>query len=408
MKNFKTFISEEKNTHMQHIEDRVWDSGVVGVRQGIDYLRTLRDQLSGKTPNAMNISVKWDGAPAIFAGTDPSDGKFFVAKKGIFNKNPKVYKTNKDIDDDTSGELNKKMKLALKHLPELGIKGVVQGDFLYDRSDIKKVSIGGVPHITFHPNTILYAVPAESDLAKEILSSKIGVVWHTEYRGRSFEKMSASFGKEIASRFKKSKDSWAVDAVFKDVSGQATFTKAETDEMTALLSQAGKNFNKVSAKTFDLVSEGIVNARLNVFVNSKVRQGERVKNPKAFAVDLKAALEEYFQKEEDKRKSEKGKTAVRDKKSDAFQQLESIPQAEFEAMVNLYNNLVDAKHMVIRKLDKASKVGTFLKTKNGLDVTAPEGYVAVDHMGKNAVKLVDRLQFSKANFSDDILKGWTK
>ena len=408
MRRFKNFIVEQKNTHMQHIEDRVWDSGAAGVAQGIDYLQTLLDQLGGKSPNAMNISVKWDGAPAIFAGVDPSDGKFFVAKKGIFNKSPKVYKTNKDIDDDTSGELNKKMKLALKHLPELGISGVVQGDFLYDKSDIKTVQINGVPHITFHPNTIVYAVPKDSALAKAILSSKIGVVWHTEYRGRSFEAMSASFGKEIASRFKGSKNVWSVDAVFKDVSGQATFTKDETVEMKGLLSSAQKNFRAVSNSTFDAVSVGDLNARLNVFINSKVRQGERVKSPAAFAKDLREALVAYFQKEEEKRKSEKGKAAVKDKMSKTMQQLDGIPQKEFTAMVNLYNDLIDAKHMVIRKLDKASNVGTFLKTTKGLDVTAPEGYVAVDRMGKNAVKLVDRLQFSKANFSDDILKGWKK
>src|SRR6056300_1435619 len=178
-KSFKDYISEAskagKNTHMTHIEDRVLYAGVKGAREAILALRSLRDMLAGKTNSSTNVTVKWDGAPAVFAGTDPSDGKFFVAKKGIFNKNPKVYKTEADVDADTSGDLNAKLKLALKELPKLGIEGVVQGDFLYSREDIKEVDINGEPHITFHPNTIVYSIPKKSSLAKEILRYKLGV-----------------------------------------------------------------------------------------------------------------------------------------------------------------------------------------------------------------------------------------
>ena len=126
---FKEFITEQKNTHITHIEDRVIYGGVDGTRQAILALRSLRDMLGGVKEGS--VSVKWDGAPAIFAGVDPSDGKFFVAKKGIFNKNPKVYKTPAEVEADTSGDLADKLKQALQYLPELGIKGVIQGDFLF-------------------------------------------------------------------------------------------------------------------------------------------------------------------------------------------------------------------------------------------------------------------------------------
>ena len=131
MMRLSTYLTEEKNVHMEHLEDNILNAGVQGARQSINYLRALRDMLAGDAKAPVNLTVKWDGAPAIFAGKDPSDGKFFVAKKGIFNKNPKVYKSDADIDADTSGDLNTKLKLALKHFPSLGIEGVVQGDFLY-------------------------------------------------------------------------------------------------------------------------------------------------------------------------------------------------------------------------------------------------------------------------------------
>ena len=190
MQKFTSYLAEAKNTHMEHLEDNILNAGVDGARQSIDYLRNLRDMLAGKSTGKVNVTVKWDGAPAVFAGTDPSDGKFFVAKKGIFNKNAKVYKSNADIDADiAAGDLNDKMKLALAELPKLGIKGVVQGDFLYSKEDIKTVDIDGEPHITFHPNTIVYAIPKKSKLANTILASRIGVVWHTTYRGNDFESM---------------------------------------------------------------------------------------------------------------------------------------------------------------------------------------------------------------------------
>ena len=188
MFNLKSYLAEAKNIHMEHLEDGILNGGVDGTREVINYLRALRDMLAGKSTSKVNVSVKWDGAPAIFAGIDPSDKKFFVAKKGIFNKNPKIYKTNKEIDDDNRGkrELAIKLKEALKYLPALGIKGVVQGDFLYSKKDIKTTTIDGESYITFHPNTIVYAIPSKSKLARKILQSDIGVVWHTTYRGKLF------------------------------------------------------------------------------------------------------------------------------------------------------------------------------------------------------------------------------
>ena len=121
--------------------------------------------LSGSARSSINMTVKWDGAPAIFAGIDPSDGKFFVAKKSVFNVNPKLYKTNAEIDEDLSGDLNAKFKVALAEFSKLGIKGVIQGDLMFT-DDLSKETIEGVSYYTFQPNTIVYAVPVDSDLGR--------------------------------------------------------------------------------------------------------------------------------------------------------------------------------------------------------------------------------------------------
>ena len=195
MKTLKTLISEaEQNVHMEHVEDLVFNEGVDGTRKAINFLRDLRDMLAGNSSSKVTATVKWDGAPAIFAGIDPRDGKFFVAKKGVFNKNPKVYKTAAEVDADTQGDLATILKIALTEFKKLGIKkGVYQGDLMFTKADLKTETIDGEKYTTFHPNTIVYAVPYNSQLASKVRAAKIGVVWHTTYTGNSFKTMTASF-----------------------------------------------------------------------------------------------------------------------------------------------------------------------------------------------------------------------
>ena len=412
MKGFKAYITEAagKNLHMTHLEDAVIDGGVTGTRNVFNYLRALRDMLAGNASAPVSVTVKWDGAPALFAGIDPSDGKFFIAKKGVFNKNPKIYKTNAEIDNDLSGDLAAKFKVALKEFAKLGIsEGVVQGDFLFTKDDLKTENIDGESYITFHPNTIVYAVPTNSQLGKRIAGSEIGVVWHTTYRGDSFETMSASFGEKIASKLKETKSVWAVDAVFEDKSGNATFTKQETEEITKLLSDAGRIFRTVKAKVLNEFKDNTeLNARVNTYINSKVREGARVGDPKGFIIGLQRYIEEYYQKQADKVKTEKSKEAKLEKGRELLKFFDNRNIKEIEKVFTLYNMLVDAKLMVIEKLNHVDGLKTFLKTNKGFEVTGQEGFVAIDHLGKNSLKLVDRLQFSKANFSTDYIKGWQK
>ena len=403
MLSFNNFITEQKNTHMTHIEDKVIYGGVKGTREAIFALRSLRDMLSGKSSG--KVSVKWDGAPAIFCGTDPSDGKFFVAKKGIFNKNPKVYKTNEDVEEDTSGDLAEKLKDALKYLPALGINGVIQGDFLFSRKDLQSKTIDGKKYIVFHPNTIAYAVPVEQ--AKEILSAKIGIVWHTTYKGNSFEDMKADYGVNVKA-LKKTKEVWSQDAMLTDASN-ATMTPKETEEVNKLLSQAGKLFNQISGTTLrQLESNQALAQLIEQFNNKNIKEGVVVKDVKKYTNDLIKFIEAKFQKEIDKRKTEKGKSSQRAKLDALLEFFSASNKASLIKMFELQRVIILAKLKLINKLNELKRIDTFVKTPNGYKVTGEEGYVAIDTVGGDAVKLVDRMEFSYNNFSPNILKGWDK
>jgi len=403
--NFKEFITESKNTHMTHIEDKVLYGGVKGTREAIMALRSLRDMLKGEHDG--NVSVKWDGAPAIFCGTDPSDGKFFVAKKGIFNKNPKVYKTDADIDADTSGDLSIKLKEALKYLPELGIKGVIQGDFLYSKRDLSVATIKGEKYLTFHPNTIVYALPVKSDGAKAVKKSKIGIVWHTTYKGSTFESMKASYGVDV-SKLKTSKNVWSQDAMLRDLTNM-TMSKKETAIVNEHLSKAGFLFNKIAGSTLrQLEANQQLAGLIETFNNSYVRKGQVIGDTNRHVNALIKWIGARYQKEIDKRKTEKGKAAQQKKLDDILSFFSTRNKTSLKYMFDLQKAIVLAKLRLINSLNKLSKVRTFVKTNNGYKVTGEEGYVAIDKIGGDAVKIVDRMEFSYNNFSNSILKGWDK
>ena len=337
---------EGKNLHLEHIEDEILNFGVPGGRAAINFVRSLRDMLAGESRSSVNMTVKWDGAPAIFAGTDPSDGKFFVAKKSVFNVSPKLYKTDAEIDADLSGDLNAKFKVALAEFSKLGIKGVLQGDLMY--TDLSKETIEGVSYYTFQPNTIVYAVPVDSSLGKIMNTSKIGVVWHTTYEGSALQDMKAKFGANI-SKLNKTPSVWMDDATYKDVSGRATMTAKETAEVTSYLSEAGKTFQRINAvrlKKFlnlqNSLTGKLVGASLKTYNNTKVRAGQKITDPKGHANGYITHVENHFQKEIDKLKTDKSKDVLKTKMTEYVREFKK-DLGNLQQLVAFQSHLVDAK-----------------------------------------------------------------
>ena len=414
MKTFSELLTEDKggkNLHLEHLEDEIINYGVDGGRAAINFLRSLRDMLAGSSRSSINMTVKWDGAPAIFAGIDPEDGKFFVAKKSVFNVSPKLYKTNKEIDDDLSGALNSKFKIALAEFSKLGIKGVLQGDLMFT-DDVEKTTIDGMVFYTFQPNTIVYAVDIDSDIGKQIKKAKIGVVWHTTYTGKSLPDMKASFGADI-SGLRKPSSVWMDDATYKDTSGRATFTAKETANITSILSQTGSTFQKINAtmlrkfiKLQESLTGVLAGASLKTYNNSKVRAGEKISNPKQHAAGYVKWVEMSIQKQIDKVKSDKGKDKYKNIQKEYIREF-SKHTSNLTLVLTFQNLLVDAKMQIVKKLNSIKGLtDTFIKTDNGFKVTNPEGYVAIDRVSGGAVKLVDRMEFSFNNFT--AIKAWDK
>jgi len=408
MKSYKQFLTEAsgKNLHMEHLEDEVLNGGVNGTRGAINFLRSLRDMLAGHNREAVNVTVKWDGAPAVCAGIHPN-GKFFVDYKSM--RRPCF--TQSDVDEHFGGgPLHSKMTALLEHLPKLKIPGnIFQGDVLWTADSEKKIkTIDGEKSVTFTPNTITYAVPLNTELAKKIITAKVGIVFHTTYRTAGQEDLTdlkAEFGADI-NLWTSHRDIWAVNADFTDLSGSATFTEADTTKVTRMLSELGKDFNKVNGRFLDNISkDNIIRTHIKTFMNTKVREGEFVDNYKKSARDCVKWIENKMQKEVAKLKSERGRQR-KQMTVDGYMKSLNGSMDQIEIIFRLMSLINNIKLFIVKKLEEVKGItNTFIRTPSGYKVTKPEGFVAIDTFdNQKGLKLVNRMEFSRINFTAE--KDW--
>lgn len=397
-----------KNTHLEHLEDSILFDGSQGASDAFMFLDELARVFSGQGNNTFKITTKWDGAPAIFCGTYPGTKRFFVGTKSIFNKDAKINFRDLDVDANHGHApgLVSKLKDALKYFPALGINGVAQGDLLFT-NDKKYEIINGEKCITFTPNTITYCIPESSALYEKAKRAKIGVVFHTTYRGSSIDSLNATFGYDIK-KLKKSDDVLVLSAETGQLGKDVLLTKQEVTKLKNM-KRASTTLIRQSSKFLDSVAEQIaandqltVGPRLKIYFNTYVRQGRRVSSAVNFVRDFKKYYEGEVKKAVDKVKTPKAKAGKLAKLYAGLDFLEENEKALIKT-VGLYTTLQQAKLLFIRKLEKGERIRTYLRSENGYKVTAPEGYVAIKENSK-AIKLVDRLQFSVANFN--VSKDW--
>ena len=413
MKTFIEFLTEDKNTHLEHLEDDIINNGVAGGENALKFLEALRDMLAGNTSKKMSLTVKWDGAPAIFAGTNPENGKFFVGTKAIFNVpkeeggrvGPLINYTHADIKKNHPSGPGPKLHAALDHFKKLKIPGIWQGDLLFTSDELGSENIDGEDMISFRPNTITYAVPSNSDLAKKIKKAKIGIVWHTSYSGDSMPNLSSSFGVD-ANKLSKSSSVWSTDAGFSDESGTVTMTTGETDKFNNMLNMATGSLKKavpylrVMEKDRD---DYALSSNLKVFFNTQIRTGAGIKDTKRLVSEFEKYYNSVLMKKISSVKSDKAKKQYMEIMKAGLKEFQKYKTPLYFVFAS-YITLKTAKDMIVQKLNQIrSSVSSFLKTSDGYKVTAPEGFVAIDHVG-GALKLVDRMEFSRANFT--AAKNW--
>jgi hypothetical protein len=391
-------LNEFKRTHLEHIEDIVLTDGYTGGQAVIDYYRGLLVTLQGTSVQPLKVSVKWDGAPAVVCGTNPDNGKWFVGTKSVFAQTPKINYTKSDIArNHGTDDLGQKLLKCLVHIKKLNFQGVVQGDLLFTEDDLTRKPIGGKQNITFTPNTITYAVEEGTDIAKQIEAAKVGIIFHTTYVGDSLSNMEAQAGADVQS-FTQNPSVFFDNASYKDVSGSAKFTKEETakfmqqiDNLEKLLVNIPRNLSDMFKGNQDFVPY------FQMFINDQVKQGNLPSNANQFVLGFRKFYADRMQQQIAGLKAQKA-LALRQQKMKDMPTFLNRLKRPLQAMLNFYRQTQSMKALVLKKMNQAMQIGSFSQTENGLEVTEPEGFVAVDRQG-GAVKLVDRLGFSRRNLT---------
>ena len=400
MFNFKGFLTQDKNTHLEHLEDDIINRGTIGGENAVNFLKSVRNMLAG-TGDTANITVKWDGAPAIICGINPENGKFFVGTKSVFNKTPKINYTVRDINNNHGGVVAQKLSVCLAQLSRLNIKGILQGDLLFT-DDLKDITIDGEKMISFTPNTITYAVPKGSDIGNRISKAKMGIVFHTQYNGKKMDSLSASFGTVTGSS---NRNVFLASAGYKET--KVMFDKSELSKFDAQIRMAEGSLRK-AAPVLNLMSKDIsddlsVGYRLKTYFNHYIRNSNSsMDKVSVMQKQFRDYFESILQNEIDSRKTSKGKEKFIKAKKDGLQFIDRNKQALYFAIAS-HITIGVAKQTLLQKMNQIQSIGNFLRTSTGYRVTSPEGYVAVDKVA-GAIKLVDRLEFSRQNFT--MPKGW--
>ena len=401
MFSFKGFQTQDKNTHLEHLEDDIINRGSKGGDNAINFLKSVRNMLAGQS-GGTNITVKWDGAPAIICGINPENGKFFVGTKSVFNVNPKINYTERDISQNHSGEVAKKLSVCLRYLKGLNIKGILQGDLLFTDGDLKSISIDGEKMVSFTPNTITYAMPVTSDIGKRILKAKMGIVFHTQYNGKDMKSLSASFGTVTGSS---NRNVFLASASYRETG--VMMNKSDLSKFDAQIRMAEGSLSKAKP-ILDLMSGNIedkysVGYRLKTYFNSYIRNSNAgMEKVKTMQDQFRDYFESFMKAEIDAKKTERGKAPYIKAKEEGLKFIDRNRNALYFAIAS-HITLGNAKNTLLQKMNQIQSIGHFLKTNSGYRVTAPEGYVAVDKVA-GAVKFVDRLEFSRQNFT--MPKGW--
>lgn len=337
-----------KNKHIPHLEDFL-------LEQYFHY-RVKTDQ----------ITVKYDGSPSIFIGADSEDGKFFVAKKSIFNEEPIVYKSITEIwNSELENGLKHKLSECFDYLYSEQLEGIYQGDLLFTSKDKFFFDHDSKSYLAFHPNTIVYAIPTDSDEAKKISKSELGVVWHTTYRGQTIKTMSR-----------------VIDAPVLKIDSEFVYTPEV-------------NIKSSIDETFSSLIEESLYENFKPLIQKYFNYQLKVSDP----VSLYSFIELYLKTERDNRITSKGKAKYTEL---LYSLSQDIVQVEY-----MYQQIQSAKEELISNLNKHSTLECFL-----LDIfghywkTNHEGYVI--SINETLIKLVNRSGFSSANFNSEFRKGFER
>lgn len=387
MLKFQTYLKEEeegaKLKHIHHAEDRPLMHGHQGFEHAHGALMHAHEHTKAGKNNS-SLTMKYDGSPAVVYGHHPESGKFFVASKSAFNKNPKLNYTHDDIQKHHGHApgLVDKLGAALTHLPKVAPKkGVYQGDLMHSKTDVHHDEKKGTA--SFKPNTISYT--AHGDEAKKVKDSHVGIVTHTQYHGKDLGSMHAK-PLESDKGFKQHSDVYQKSASH-DTS-KVNYPASAQKKFQTHMDAAKKIHDEHGHKMYNAVhpSHSGDAGHLATYINSTVRTGE-----KPSAQGLQKHIASHYEKQASKVKTEKSQSAKRAEGSSQVSHIEKNKE-HYTNLLNMHGHLQNAKNTLVKHLE--THEGGLEHHIDGKK-SKPEGFVV--HHDNQPTKLVNRAEFARSN-----------
>ena len=405
-----------KNLHLEHAEDLMLMMGSSGVAEAFGYIDDLIKTFTSAPTANRNISTKWDGAPAIFCGPDPADGEFFVAKKGLFNKKPVLFKSIEEIDQGESrDDLAKVFKAVFNGMKPLYDSGkltdVVQGDFLFHSGTRQVKRVMGENCVLFKPQLIAYCIPDHDDLYEYAKSCDVCLVIHAKYpkgTAKTVADLSVNFGFDASDL--STKKCLIISPFTSQLGSDVMLTTSEKLRLHRAKT-ASNNLLRKCSKFLDEIASDYDNSWghsyfIKQYFNARVREGQVVNSASKFFDDYCNYYEEKYRKKIEGLKQDKAIAQWKMKFYEGYEYIHDNKN-EFIAMVGIYNSIQNTKSIFIPKFEKGERFKTFYYNEDGTyEIGDQEGYVVVKESTR-AVKIVQRLGgFSQRNFNE--MKKWSK
>ena len=399
-------LTGQKLTHMTHAEDLIL-MGENGASLAYNALEGVYNTLKNN-PDKIKFRTtrKIDGSPSVIAASNYY-GKTFVATKGFFAKEPKYATTEEEcsILYGKSPDLEYKMKSLLKYIPFIDIpeNEIWQGDFLFSDKDLKVENIEGEEYITFHPNTIIYSISTSNLISKELLKAKIGVAWHTVYRGPDFNSLKISFDADV-DKLNKIPEVFQIDARLPQIK-DSLFTEEESSEIEDSLAEIKNSINAAINSDFYKELDNDLILLLNTYRNYVIKKFGSEDLNGLNADRFMEWINNRFIAEADKKKTQTAKDKIEKKRKDIDEFIMSNGNS-LDLILKAQDEIRSLKNLFVDKLDNLGSMRTFVQYEDGKFVpTGQEGYAVSDDEG-NVQKYVKRTVFSANNFNPNIKKGW--
>ena len=385
------------NKHMIHLEDKLFYGGAKGAVEAFQLLMDLQATLLGRDVG-LKVMTKWDGSPAVFIGTDPADGRFFISTKSMLNKQPKVYKGEWELTNAFGGDLLEKLLECWHRLPER--KEIIQGDLLFTQGDKSRQMIDGCLYQTFHQNTLVYAAPDSSKLGQQITDARLGIVWHTSYTGPSLDQLTATYGVD-PDPMQYMPYLWCPDPV---IQFDHIFP-AEHTRLTGYLDQIYQLLDDLDPVLMDAIAQTPEAPDLLEWVVNDTIRNTIYRTPWQMVDALQVRYNWEWLEAVGRLKTEKAQQRHTARATMMEMVFGEHNRTQLAQLFEVHRKIQAAKAILINTLNRYQSIDTFVKTSRGYKRTGPEGYVVVGRDG-HTCKLVDRMEFSFNNFSAGVQKGW--